>query len=98
MQLTKTTIYKLFMRPLGKNVIVKQDEVVTKTTGGIMVNVMKLKQQKLDRGTVLYIGKACEQVKPGDRVTFGKYAGINVEVNGEELILIVEKELDTVIV
>ena len=85
------------MRPLKENVLVKQDDVITKSTGGILINIMELRQQKPERGKVICVGKNCKQVTAGDYVTFGKFAGINVELDDEEYILFAENELDAII-
>ena len=85
------------MKPIDKNLIVKQDEIKVTTAGGVIINTRKLRQFKPDTGVVKYVSDNCEQTKPGDKVIFGKYAGVNVEIDEEEFILLAESEIDAVL-
>jgi chaperonin GroES len=86
--------------PLGANVVVKRlpsDEV---TAGGIVLpDTVK---EKPRQGRVLSIGdgrmladgaRAPHQVSEGDRVLFDSYAGAEVQVDGEELLIMSEDEI-----
>ena len=88
------------VRPLGEKVLLKRLEADEKTAGGIVLpDTAKEKPQK---GKILAIGpgrllddggRAAPQVKNGDTVLFGKYSGTDVEVGGEEFLLIDESDI-----
>lgn len=50
-----------------------------------------------DQGIVKYIGKDCELVHPGDLVVFSGYAGENLRVDNELLIVINEEHIAAVV-
>jgi len=87
-------------RPLGNRVIVKRDDAVTTTPGGIYVPPTA--QAKSDRGVVRYVGpggidlttgkRVAVSVKPGDVVIFPKSA-IEIEIGGEKLVMLQEPEV-----
>jgi chaperonin GroES len=86
--------------PLGANVVVKRLPAEEVTTGGIVLP--DAAQEKPRQGRVLSIGdgrmladgsRARHQVSEGDRVLFGSYAGAEVQVNGEELLIMSEDEI-----
>jgi chaperonin GroES len=88
------------LKPLDDRVVVKAAESEEKTAGGIVLpDNAKEKQQ---RGTVLAVGpgklldsgaRAALSVKVGDEVLFGKYAGNDVKVNGQEVKIMRESDL-----
>ncbi len=87
-------------RPLGNRILVKRDDAVTTTPGGIYVPPTA--QSKSDRGVVKYVGpggvdlstgrRIEVSVKPGDVVIFPKSA-IEIEVGGEKLVMLQEPEV-----
>jgi len=88
------------IRPLHDRVIVKRVEEERKTAGGIVIPDSAT--EKPSQGKVLAVGngKILENgqvraldVKVGDRVLFGKYAGSEVKVDGEELIVMREEDI-----
>lgn len=92
------------LRPLNDRVIVKRLENETKTASGIVIPDSAA--EKPDQGEVLAVGpgKKTEDgkvlppdVKVGDKVLFGKYAGQSVKVDGEEVLVIREEEILAVI-
>jgi chaperonin GroES len=88
------------IRPLQDRVIVKRKEEETKTAGGIVLpgsaaekpsqgEVVAVGPGKpLDNGTVRKI-----DLKPGDKVVFGKYASNTVKIGEEELLILSESEI-----
>lgn len=87
------------VKPLNDRVLVKRTEGEEKSAGGIIIpDTAKEKPQegivtavgpgKLDDGDRLPMS-----VKVGDRVLFGKYAGTDVTVGGEEHTLLREDEI-----
>ena len=86
--------------PLGANVVVKRLPAEEVTAGGIVLP--DAAQEKPRQGRVLSIGdgrmladgaRARHQVSEGDRVLFDSYAGAEVVVNGEELLIMNEDEI-----
>ena len=88
------------LRPLADRVIVKRIESETKTASGIVIP--DAAAEKPDQGEVLAVGPGKQDedgdrialtVKVGDRVLFGKWGGTEVKVNGEDLLIIQEKDI-----
>jgi chaperonin GroES len=92
------------LRPLHDRVIVKRLDNERKTASGIVIP--ESAAEKPDQGEILAVGpgKKTEDgklvpvdVKVGDKVLFGKYAGQAVKVDGEDLLVIREEEILAVI-
>ena len=88
------------LRPLGGKVLIKRTEAEEKTRGGIVLpDTAKEKPQKgkvlaVGDGKLLDNGKRAEfQVKVGDTVLFTSYAGTEVKVDGQELMLMEESDV-----
>ncbi len=91
---------KTSIRPLDDRIVVKRLEAEEKTEGGIVLpDAAKEKPQK---GEIVAVGegkltdsgsRAKLEVKKGDLVLFGKYAGTEVKVQGEELIIMRESDV-----
>jgi chaperonin GroES len=88
------------VRPLHDRVIVKRTEEEEKTSGGIIIP--DTAKEKPQQGQVIAVGKGrfLEKgdvvpliVKEGDRVLFSKYAGTEVKVEGEELLIMREDDI-----
>jgi chaperonin GroES len=92
------------IRPLHDRVVVKRVEEERTSAGGIVLP--DTAQEKPSEGQVLAVGngKLLDNgeirpldVKVGDKVLFGKYAGSEVKVEGEELIVMREDDIMGVI-
>ena len=92
------------LRPLHDRVIVRRMEEETMSAGGIVIPDNAA--EKPSRGEVLAVGdvKVTDSgevraltVKVGDKVLFGKYAGTEVKVEGEELLVMREDDIVAVI-
>ena len=88
------------IRPLQDRVIVKRLEEEEKTKGGIIIpDTAKEKPQEgkviaVGKGKVTDEGKVIPlDVKAGDRILFGKYAGTEVKVEGEEHLIMREEDI-----
>ncbi|MBE6445100.1 MAG: co-chaperone GroES [Alphaproteobacteria bacterium] len=88
------------IRPLQDRVLVKRLEETTKTAGGIIIP--DTAKEKPSEGLVEAVGPGAlnsegklipMNVKVGDKVLFGKWAGTEVKLNGEERLLIKESEI-----
>ncbi len=91
---------KTFLKPLGDRVVVKVVEQEEKTSGGILLP--QTAKEKPQEAEVLAVGpgkqledgkRAALEVRVGDRVVFAKYAGTEIKSNGEELLVISEKDI-----
>jgi len=92
------------IRPLDDRVVIERIEEDEKTAGGIFLP--ETAKEKPQRGRVVAIGpgtltddgeRAEMSVKEGDEVLFGKFAGTEVEVDGEELLIIGVSDLLAII-
>ncbi len=88
------------IRPLQDRVIVKRLEEEGKTKGGIIIpDSAKEKPQEgkvvaVGKGKVTEDGKVIPlDVKAGDRILFGKYAGAEVKIEGEEHLIMREEDI-----
>ena len=88
------------IKPLHDRVLVRRVEEVTKTTGGIIIpDTAKEKPlegivEAVGTGKITPDGKVVSLVvKEGDKVLFGKYAGTEIKLNGESLLMIREEDL-----
>ncbi len=92
------------IRPLHDRVIIKRMEEERTTPGGIVIPDSAT--EKPIRGEVVAVGKGkilengevrALDVKVGDKVLFGKFAGTEVKVDGEELLVMREEDVVAVI-
>jgi chaperonin GroES len=88
------------IRPLQDRVIVKRVEEEEKTKGGIIIP--DTAKEKPIEGKVVSVGKGKVRedgkvqpldVKKGDRILFGKYAGTEVKIGGEEHLIMREDDI-----
>ena len=88
------------IRPLHDRILVKRIEGEEKTKGGIIIP--DTAKEKPQEGKVVAVGggKVTEDgtvrpmdVKNGDRILFSKYAGTDVKVDGDDLIIIREDDV-----
>ena len=88
------------IRPLQDRVIVKRIEEEEKSKGGIIIpDTAKEKPQEgkivaVGKGKVSEDGKITPvDVKVNDRVLFGKYSGTEININGEEHLIMREEDI-----
>jgi chaperonin GroES len=89
------------IRPLQDRVMVKRlENGVEKTKGGIIIP--DTAKQKPEQGKIVAVGKGKVNddgklmpvgVKVGDTILFGKYSGSNVELDGEEHLIMREEDI-----
>ena len=94
----------LQIKPLSDRVIVEPAAAETQTASGIIIP--DAAAEKPDQGEVLAVGPGkrddsgklnAPDVKVGDRVLFGKYAGQTVKVDGDELLVMREEDIMAVV-
>ncbi|MDP1539133.1 MAG: co-chaperone GroES [Moraxellaceae bacterium] len=92
------------IRPLHDRVVIRRVEEETKTAGGILLPGSAA--EKPSQGEVIAIGNGSIKengevrpldVKVGDKVLFGQYAGSTVKVDGEEYMIMKESEIFAVL-
>ena len=88
------------LTPLHDRIVVRRIEESETTRGGIIIpDTAKDKPQEgevvsVGRGKVTEEGKVLPlAVKDGDRVLFGKYAGTEITIDGEQLLILREEEI-----
>ncbi len=91
-------------RPLHDRVVVRRIEAEAKTKGGIIIpDTVKEKPQE---GEVVAVGPGARdengklvptELKPGERILFGKWSGTEVKIDGEELLIMKETDVMGVI-
>jgi chaperonin GroES len=91
---------KLNLRPLGDKVIIKRMEAEDRTSGGIVLP--DTAKEKPKRGIVQAVGdgrmldngtRSKPQLKKNEQVLFTSYAGTEIKVNGEELLIMDESDI-----
>jgi len=87
---------KKFIRPLGERVLVKPLEHENKSSGGIILGGEETVISS-NKGTVLAIGKAVEDILVNDIVMYGPNSGMIIKDGSEEYIIIREKDIQGVI-
>jgi chaperonin GroES len=87
-------------RPLHDRVVIRRIDAEEKTTGGIIIP--DTVQEKPMEGEVVAVGPGARneqgqvvvlEVKPGDRILFGKWSGTEVKLDGEELLIMKESDI-----
>ncbi len=88
------------LRPLHDRVLVQRLEEAEQIRGGIIIpDTAKEKPQQatvkaVGNGRLLENGgRAPVEVKPGDRILFGKYSGSDIKIEGEEYLILKEDEI-----
>ncbi len=92
------------IKPLGERVLLKPLEAKEKTKGGIVLpDTAKEKPQEgkviaIGRGKLSDDGKIQPlEVKDGDKVLYGKYAGTEIKIDDEEHLVIKEEDVLAII-
>ena len=87
-------------RPLHDRVVVRRIEEDERTKGGIIIP--DTAKEKPQQGEIVAVGPGARDekgalvaldVKPGDRVLFGKWSGTEVKIDGEDLLIMKETDI-----
>ena len=87
-------------RPLHDRVVIRRIEEVGKTAGGIIIP--DTAKEKPMEGEIVAAGPGARNeagalvpldVKPGDRILFGKWSGTEIKLDGEDLIVMKESDI-----
>ena len=88
------------LRPLQDRILVQRVEEETTTKGGIIIP--DTAKEKPAEGKVIAVGngkvgddgkRVPLEIKAGDRILFGKYAGTEVKIEGEEFLIMREDDV-----
>jgi chaperonin GroES len=91
-------------RPLHDRVLIRRVDPEGKTTGGIIIP--DTAQEKPMEGEIVAVGPGARDekgtvvpldVKPGDRILFGKWSGSEIKLDGEDLLIMNETDIMGVI-
>ncbi|MBL4696514.1 MAG: co-chaperone GroES [Rhizobiaceae bacterium] len=91
---------KIDFRPLHDRVVVRRVEAEEKTAGGIILPDNA--QEKPSEGEIVAVGSGARDesgklvpldVKKGDLILFGKWSGTEVQINGEDLLIMKESDI-----
>lgn len=91
---------KMNFRPLHDRVVVRRVKSEEKTAGGIILP--DTAQEKPSEGEIVAVGTGARDesgkvieldVKVGDRVLFGKWSGTEVQVNGQDVLIMKESDI-----
>jgi len=74
------------IRPLNKRLAVRRFVAKDKTVGGLFIPEGAKEPQV--GGEVLAVGKGIDDIEPGNTVIFGKYAGMEVAVEGQSVLML----------
>lgn len=83
------------IKPLSDRVLIKPAEAEMKTAGGIIIPDSA--KEKPLKGTVIATGNGTKDeemlVKAGDTVLYGKYAGTELEADGEKYLMMRQSDI-----
>ncbi len=88
------------LTPIGDRVVIKPDPEEQKTKSGIVLP--DTAKEKPSEGTVIAVGtgrildngtKVPVEVKIGDKIIYSKYGGTEVKIDGEEYIILAERDI-----
>ncbi len=87
------------IKPLADRVLVKADPAEEKTAGGLFIP--ETAKEKPLAGTIVAAGPGTEEVKmevkAGDRVLYGKYAGTEITHDGETYLIMKQSDIFAII-
>jgi len=90
---------KIKVKPLADRVLVEPAAAETKTSGGIIIP--DTAKEKPMRGKIMAVGNGKPDepmtVKVGDMVLYGKYAGTEINIEGEEYLIMRESDIYAII-
>ncbi len=82
-------------KPLKDRVLVESAKAEEKTASGIIIP--DTAKEKPQRGNVIAVGSGTKEepmeVKKGDTVLYGKYAGTEIQIDGKEYLIMRESDI-----
>ena len=90
---------KVNIKPLADRVVIEPSAAEEKTAGGLIIP--DTAKEKPQRGTVVAVGPGKKDepitVKVGDVVLYGKYAGTEISIDGNDYLIMRESDLVAII-
>jgi chaperonin GroES len=92
------------LKPLGDRIVIKQLEAQDKTKSGLVLPDSA--KEKPQEGKVIAVGPGqrlddglvkAPELKNGDRILYGKYAGTEVSIEGEDYLIVREEDVLAVV-
>ena len=85
--------------PIGDRVVVRPEAAEEKTSSGLFIP--DTAQERPQRGTILFVGPGQTEngthvemtVKAGDTVLYGKYSGTEIDLDGEDVLIMRESDI-----
>jgi len=89
---------KLSIKPLADRVVIEPQAAETKTASGIIIpDSAKSAKEKPQQGKVVAVGSGTKDepltVKVGDNVLYGKYAGTELKLEGNDYLIMRESDI-----
>ncbi len=99
MQLATQTQTKMTIEPLGDRVVIKPAEAEAQRASGLYV--AETSKEKPQKGTIVAVGPGKWEdgqlepmsVQTGDTVLFAKYAGTEIKLNDEDVLIMSQKDI-----
>lgn len=94
------TATRVSFKPLGDRVVIKPVEKKDEIRGGLIIP--DTAKEKPQEGEVIAVGKGKlddngkllpMDVKPGDRIVYGKYSGSEIKIDGQEYVIMSQDEI-----
>lgn len=83
------------IKPLADRVLIKPDKAEEKSAGGIIIPDSA--KEKPLKGKVIAVGKGTKdeamELKEGNEVLYGKYAGTEIEIEGEKFMIMRQSDV-----
>ena len=87
------------IKPLADRVLVEAKEAMTKTASGLFIP--DTAKEKPQEGVVVAVGNGTKdepmELKIGDKVLYGKYAGTEVSVDGKSYLIMRQSDIEAVV-
>ncbi len=76
------------LSPLGNRITVKPEGSADKSKGGLFIPDTVKNKDEPQTGTVIEVGEEIMDIKPGDKILFGKGSGTKIKFKEQEFIII----------
>lgn len=87
----ETAKTNVIIDPNADIIFIQRDPELKETKGGVVIP--QTAREKPNMGTVKIVGPDCKKAKPGDRIMFGKNAGMDLAIGDAVFTMMREKEI-----
>lgn len=81
----------VFVKPVYDRIFIERDPEIKKTESGVIVP--QTAREKPNMGTVRLVGEECKKAKPGDRIFFGRGAGLDIAIGSMIFTMLRESDI-----